>query len=229
MSPAPGWLRRAAAELIGTYAMVVAAAGAIVVNTLTGQLGHLGNALTAGLVILVMVAACGHISGAHFNPGGDRRLRAHAALPLAGGSDLRGRTTARRGVGRGHACQAAVRAGGATWARTCRAPTIPGVGEFEIVFVPHMLPCLVITSASDRYPRGRRYGGGGHRRDRGAGLDLWRAHQRSVDEPGARVRGRRWSRANGCTIGCTGLGRWWARSLGAGFVSVGEGSTWGRP
>jgi MIP family channel proteins len=61
-------MRRAGAELIGAYAMVTAAGGAIVVNTLTGELGHLGNALTAGLIILVMVAACGHISGAHFNP-----------------------------------------------------------------------------------------------------------------------------------------------------------------
>jgi MIP family channel proteins len=48
--------------------MVTAAGGAIVVNSLTGDLGHIGNALTAGLIILVMVAACGHISGAHFNP-----------------------------------------------------------------------------------------------------------------------------------------------------------------
>jgi aquaporin NIP len=63
-----GLLRRAGAELIGAYAMVTAAGGAIVVNALTGDLGHIGNALTAGLVILVMVAACGHISGAHFNP-----------------------------------------------------------------------------------------------------------------------------------------------------------------
>ena len=50
MIRAPGLLRRAAAELIGAYALVTAAGGAIVVDSLTGQLGHLGNALVSGLV-----------------------------------------------------------------------------------------------------------------------------------------------------------------------------------
>lgn len=62
-------LRRAAAELIGTYALVTAGCGAIMVNTLTnGAITHVGVALTFGLIILVMIAATGHISGAHFNP-----------------------------------------------------------------------------------------------------------------------------------------------------------------
>jgi MIP family channel proteins len=38
------------------------------VNTLTGALGHVGIALTFGLVVAVMIAATGHLSGAHFNP-----------------------------------------------------------------------------------------------------------------------------------------------------------------
>lgn len=38
------------------------------VNAETGALGHVGIALTFGLVIMVMIAAVGHISGAHFNP-----------------------------------------------------------------------------------------------------------------------------------------------------------------
>ncbi len=61
-------LRRAAAELIGTYALVTAGCGAIMVNTLNGSLTHLGVALTFGLIVTVMIAATGHISGAHFNP-----------------------------------------------------------------------------------------------------------------------------------------------------------------
>lgn len=61
-------LRRAGAELIGTYALVTAGCGAIVVNGQTGALGHVGVALTFGLIIMVMIAAVGHISGAHFNP-----------------------------------------------------------------------------------------------------------------------------------------------------------------
>ena len=38
------------------------------VNAQTGTLTHVGVALTFGLIITVMIAAVGHISGAHFNP-----------------------------------------------------------------------------------------------------------------------------------------------------------------
>jgi MIP family channel proteins len=38
------------------------------VNAQTGALTHVGIALTFGLIITVMIAATGHISGAHFNP-----------------------------------------------------------------------------------------------------------------------------------------------------------------
>ena len=38
------------------------------VNAKTGQLGHVGIAITFGLVIMAMIYAVGHISGAHFNP-----------------------------------------------------------------------------------------------------------------------------------------------------------------
>lgn len=64
----PGLLRRTAAELFGTYALVAAGCGAIVVNSQTSALGHVGIALTFGLVVVVMVAATGHLSGAHLNP-----------------------------------------------------------------------------------------------------------------------------------------------------------------
>lgn len=60
--------RRALAEAIGAYALVTAGCGAIIVNTLTGALSHMGVALTFGLIIMVMIAATGHLSGAHFNP-----------------------------------------------------------------------------------------------------------------------------------------------------------------
>ncbi len=60
--------RRAGAEFAGTYALVTAGCGAITVDSLTGALGHLGVALVFGLIITVMVASTGHLSGAHFNP-----------------------------------------------------------------------------------------------------------------------------------------------------------------
>jgi aquaporin NIP len=61
-------LRCAGAELVGTYALVTAGCGAIIVNSSTGALIHVGIALTFGLIIMVMIAATGHVSGAHFNP-----------------------------------------------------------------------------------------------------------------------------------------------------------------
>ena len=56
-----------AAEAIGTFALVFAGAGAVMVDAKTGALGHVGVAITFGLVIMVMIYAVGHISGAHFN------------------------------------------------------------------------------------------------------------------------------------------------------------------
>ena len=58
-----------AAELIGTFVLVFAGCGAIVVNRATsGAIGHAGIALTFGLVVTAMIYAFGDVSGAHFNP-----------------------------------------------------------------------------------------------------------------------------------------------------------------
>lgn len=64
----PGIIQRAGAELVGTYALVLTGCGAIMVNAMTEALTHIGVAFTFGLVIMVMIAATGHLSGAHFNP-----------------------------------------------------------------------------------------------------------------------------------------------------------------
>jgi len=63
-----GLARALVAEAIGTFALVFAGAGAIVVDAKTGALGHVGISLTFGLVIMAMIYAVGHVSGAHFNP-----------------------------------------------------------------------------------------------------------------------------------------------------------------
>ena len=60
--------RRLTAEFVGTFALVFAGCGAVMVEAKTGELGQVGIALTSGLVIMAMIYAVGHISGAHLNP-----------------------------------------------------------------------------------------------------------------------------------------------------------------
>ena len=55
------------AEAIGTFALVFAGCGAVMVDAKTHALGHVGVAITFGLVIMFGIYAVGHISGAHFN------------------------------------------------------------------------------------------------------------------------------------------------------------------
>lgn len=60
--------KRLAAEFLGTFALVFAGTGAIVINGITGSVTHLGIALTFGLVVMALIYSLGDISGAHFNP-----------------------------------------------------------------------------------------------------------------------------------------------------------------
>ena len=65
--PASVW-RASLAEAIGTFALVFAGTGAVVVEAQTGALGHVGVALTFGLVVMAAIYAVGEVSGAHINP-----------------------------------------------------------------------------------------------------------------------------------------------------------------
>lgn len=57
------------AEGIGTFFLVFAGTGAIVIDAITHHtVTHVGIGLTFGFVVLVLIYALGPISGAHFNP-----------------------------------------------------------------------------------------------------------------------------------------------------------------
>lgn len=61
--------RRAVAEGIGTFFLVLIGPGAVMVNAYAGgALGPVGIALAFAFVVFAMVVALGHLSGAHLNP-----------------------------------------------------------------------------------------------------------------------------------------------------------------
>jgi len=65
----PRLLRRAAAEGLAAFALVFAGCGAVITNaTHQGALGAVGVSLVFGLIIMAMIYATGHLSGAHINP-----------------------------------------------------------------------------------------------------------------------------------------------------------------
>lgn len=65
----PAYSRELVAEFVGTFALVFAGTGAVMVNTITdGALTHLGISIVFGAVVAAMIYALGHISNAHFNP-----------------------------------------------------------------------------------------------------------------------------------------------------------------
>jgi aquaporin Z len=62
-------MRALTAEVLGTFLLVFAGTGAVVVNEVhAGSVSHVGVALTFGLVVLALVYALGDVSGAHLNP-----------------------------------------------------------------------------------------------------------------------------------------------------------------
>ncbi len=61
--------RRAAAEGLAAFALLFAGCGAIIANQhYHAALGSVGISLVFGLIIMVMIYATGHLSGAHINP-----------------------------------------------------------------------------------------------------------------------------------------------------------------
>ena len=57
------------AEVVGTFALVFAGTGAIIINGVSeGAITHVGIALTFGLIVTAMIYSIGEVSGAHINP-----------------------------------------------------------------------------------------------------------------------------------------------------------------
>lgn len=77
-------------EFLGTYFLIFAGTGAVVIDHLTKSLTHVGVALTFGLVVMALIFTFSHLSGAHFNPAvtvgflihGDINKRKHFIISL---------------------------------------------------------------------------------------------------------------------------------------------------
>jgi aquaporin Z len=62
-------MKKLLAESLGTFALVFAGTGAIVIDDVSGGvIGHAGISLTFGLIVLAMIYTFGDVSGAHINP-----------------------------------------------------------------------------------------------------------------------------------------------------------------
>ena len=61
--------RRVIAEGLGTFFLVLIGPGSVMVNAFSGgAVGHVGISLAFAFVVIAMVYALGHLSGAHINP-----------------------------------------------------------------------------------------------------------------------------------------------------------------
>lgn len=71
-----------ASELIGTFCLVLFGCGAMVVETMTGSITHLGVGMVWGTIVMIMIYAIGSISGAHMNPAVTLAFTSLGRLPL---------------------------------------------------------------------------------------------------------------------------------------------------
>ena len=138
-------MKKFIAEILGTFALVFAGTGAIVINGVSnGVITHAGIALTFGLIVLAMIYALGDVSGAHLNPAvtlgffAAGRMPGREVFPYVT-AQLVGATIASavlRGLFPGHATL------GAT------LPAGPAMQSFVLEFILTLLLMVVILSVS---------------------------------------------------------------------------------
>ncbi|KAL7104678.1 hypothetical protein ACP275_08G261300 [Erythranthe tilingii] len=69
ITPNATLIRKVGAEFVGTFILIFAAVGGPIVNEkYNGVESLIGNALCAGLAVMIVILSIGHISGAHLNP-----------------------------------------------------------------------------------------------------------------------------------------------------------------
>lgn len=82
----PSARQKCVAEFLGTFCLVFAGTGAIVIDQTTGgTITHAGVALTFGLVVTAMIYTFGDVSGAHLNPAVTCGFIAAGRMPLRHG------------------------------------------------------------------------------------------------------------------------------------------------
>lgn len=76
-------MKKYLAEFLGTYALVFAGTGAIIIDQRThGSITHVGVSITFGLIVMSMIYALGDISGAHLNPAVSIAFTAAKKFPI---------------------------------------------------------------------------------------------------------------------------------------------------
>jgi glycerol uptake facilitator-like aquaporin len=200
-------MQKLIAELLGTFALVFAGTGAIVIDQVSGGVvTHVGVALTFGLIVLAMIYTFGDVSGAHFNPAvtigfwSAGRMPGREVLPYLGSQVI-------------GALLASIVLRMLFPANPLLGATLPSGSNLQSFVLEFILTFFLMLTISECLDRGK--GEGDHRRHRGRrndwpGGDVCRADLRCVHESRAFAGPRCRFRPPGNTSGCISSRRLWA-------------------